>query len=71
MKIDTQEAARGKRWAVVAGIVAIAFAGALFTVDEALSNSPRERILGNTLLELRTAQAGLSSVRPMDERLRE
>lgn len=71
MKIDKEEAARGKRWGLIAGIIAIAFAGALFTVDEALSNSPRERLLGNTLLELRTAQAGLPSARPLDDRLRE
>lgn len=70
MKIDSQEAARGKRWGLVAGLVAIAFAGALFTVDEALSNSPRERNLGNTLMELRTAQAGLAPARPVDDRLR-
>lgn len=71
MKIDTQEAARGKRWGLVAGVVAIAFAGALFTVDEALSNSPRERNLGKALLELRTAQAGLPAARSLDDRLRE
>jgi hypothetical protein len=71
MKIDKEEAARGSRWFVVAGGVAVVFAAALFTVDEALSNSPRERRLGQTLQELRTAQASLPPARSLDERNRE
>jgi hypothetical protein len=37
-------------------------------VDEGLSNSPRERVLGQTLEELRTAQASLPPARSLDER---
>lgn len=68
MKVDKEEAARGSRWFMVAGSIAVAFAAALFMVDEGLSNSPRERVLGQTLEELRTAQASLPPARSLDER---
>jgi hypothetical protein len=68
MQLDEMEVARGKRWFFLAGLVAVMFSVALFRVDEYLSNSPRDKNLGATLKELRTAQAGLPG-RGIDERL--
>ncbi len=55
------EASDGYRWFFGMGLVAVCFAIFLATVDQRLSQSDRERVLGATLKELRTAQASLPS----------
>lgn len=54
---DIEQGARG--WFIGAGIFTLLLAFALYTVDERLSHSKREQILGATLKELRTAQNSL------------
>lgn len=51
----------GMRWLFGAGLVAVAVAVFLWWWDMVLSSSDRERKLGATLRELRTAQSSLSS----------
>lgn len=55
------EQADGYRWFFVVGLVAVAFSVFLATVDQRLSESDGERVLGATLRELRTAQTSLPS----------
>ncbi len=69
MITDKNETQRGVRWFAIAGSVAVLFAFGLYTVDETLSNSPRERKLGQTLLELRSAQTTLPASQSPDDRL--
>jgi hypothetical protein len=54
---EIEQGARG--WFIGAGLFAIVLSYALYTVDETLSHSKREQVLGATLKELRTAQASL------------
>jgi len=69
MEVNPIEAARGARWFYTAGTVAIVLAFMLFRWDEWLSNSDREKVLGETLKELRTAQASLGSDGQTDPRV--
>lgn len=57
-----------KLWFYAAGAFAIILAFCLFKTDEMLSHSPRDKILGETLLELRTAQTSLTTD-PTDTRI--
>lgn len=59
MHSNPQETQLGTQWFIGSLIVALCFAGFLYYCDQRLSNSPRDRILGQTLLELRTAQTSL------------
>jgi hypothetical protein len=69
MEINAQEARNGTKWFYGAGLVALLLSYALFSADEMLSHSPREKILGETLKELRTAQSSLGSPKLVDPRL--
>ena len=51
----------GTVWLCIAGPVAIALTFALYTVNNRLTDSKGEQILGDKLRELRGAQAGLAS----------
>lgn len=57
--LDAAEQAGGYRWFFVVGLIAVAFSVFLATVDQRLSESKSEQVLGSTLRELRTAQASL------------
>lgn len=67
MELDPQETRAGTKWFFMAGLFAIAFSFALVKIDDSLTESKRDKILGETLHELRTAQASLPS-RSQDER---
>lgn len=67
MELNPQETRAGTRWFFLAGLFAIAFAFGLVKTDDFLTESKREQVLRDTLLELRTAQASLPS-RSLDER---
>jgi hypothetical protein len=67
MKLDAQEQKSGMTWFVVVGVIAIGFSAWLANRDYALSTSPREQVLHDTLEELRTAQFTLNS-RVTDDR---
>lgn len=66
-QIEQVEAKSAFRWLFGAGTVAVLLVIALYLVDNRLTNSPRERDLGNTLRTLRGAQASLPG-RVNDER---
>jgi hypothetical protein len=57
----------GFLWLIFAGIFAIGFSYTLWSIDEMLTHSPRERVLSDTLKELRTAQSSFKSL-SIDER---
>lgn len=61
MKQDPIVQKDAKAWIFRAGAAAILLCIFLFMSDEYLSNSPREKELGRTLFELRSAQTSLSS----------
>lgn len=61
MKLDQKEVEGGRRWFFGMGLFAIALSLGLRFVDDYLANSPKERQLGQTLSELRTAQTSLAS----------
>ena len=58
-QIEQAEAKSAIRWFFGAGLVAILLVFALYTIDNRLSTSTRERDLGDTLKRLRGAQAAL------------
>ncbi len=51
----------GMKWFFGALLVSVAFSAWLWQMDEKLSNSTGEKVLGRTLLELRGAQTSLPS----------
>ena len=53
--------ADGYRWFFVVGAIAICFSIFLANIDKRLSESDKEKRLGDTLRELRTAQTTLPS----------
>jgi hypothetical protein len=61
MILDQKELEGGKRWFFGAGIVAILLALTLWKIDDFLTYSDKEIRLGETLLELRSAQTSLNS----------
>jgi hypothetical protein len=61
MQHDAAEQKRGMIWLCIAAPVAIAFTCTLYFVNNFLEASPTERILGETLQELRGAQTSLKS----------
>jgi hypothetical protein len=65
---DPTEANTAARWFYGAGTFALLLALTLYYFDERLSNSPREKILSETLLELRTAQSSLGAKDLVDPR---
>jgi hypothetical protein len=67
MELDPQEQKDGMRWLYSAGAFAVVLSIFLFVSDHKLSTSTREKDLGNTLRELRTAQTSLTG-RVTDER---
>ncbi|RMG41669.1 MAG: hypothetical protein D6719_08035 [Candidatus Dadabacteria bacterium] len=64
MKLDPAEQQAGLRWLIGAGLFAVALSVFLYRVDIGLSTSQREKVLGETLREIRTAQAALKSADP-------
>lgn len=58
-QLEQIEAKSAVRWLFTAGVGAVLLVIALYWIDNRLSTSPRERDLGNTLRELRGAQAAL------------
>ena len=66
-QLEQIEAKSAVRWFFGAGLFAILLVIALYAIDNRLSNSTRERDLGNTLKQLRGAQAALPG-RVTDER---
>ena len=58
---DPKVLADGMRWFFIAGPIAVAFAFFLYSADEMLEHSDREKVLGETLYELRSSQTGLPS----------
>ena len=69
MESNANEAHGGARWFYLVGAIAVLFSYILFRTDEALTHSPREKVLGQTLRELRTAQASLGNISTVDPRL--
>lgn len=67
MKLNEHEMKDGMRWFYGAGAVAILLVIFLRFVDDRLTHSPRERVLGETLSELRSAQFSLPA-RATDDR---
>ncbi len=61
MELKDEELKGGRLWFVLAGAAAIVLAVALRFIDNRLSASPREQVLGATLKELRTAQSSIPS----------
>ncbi|MBX7137367.1 MAG: hypothetical protein K1X83_05235 [Oligoflexia bacterium] len=61
MELDPNELKAGMKWLWGAGLAAVLLSVALFCADEALTNSKRDQILGQTLNELRTAQTSIVS----------
>lgn len=61
MEISKEELKGGWMWLFFAGSVAIGLSLFLYYVDTALTNSDSEERLAETLTELRTAQANVSS----------
>ncbi len=68
MQVDSQETKGAAKWFAFAGLAAVTFSLALYLVDQGLSHSTRERDLGQTLRELRTAQTSLASSKTVDPR---
>lgn len=68
MKLDPDTQRRGRNWLLGAGGLAVLFSFFLYNVDLTLTDSPRERILGETLYELRMSQHSLPTGET-DERL--
>jgi hypothetical protein len=56
-----RERSAGARWFFVAGAAAITLAFTLWYVDERVSHSPSEKLLGEKLHQLRSAQSSLAS----------
>ena len=61
MEQNIQETKLATQWFIGALVVAVSFASLLYYFDQRLTNSPRERNLGQTLFELRIAQSSLPS----------
>lgn len=61
MKLNPEEVRNAWTWFFCAGILAIGLSAFLQISDFRLSTSPRERILGNTLYELRLAQTSVKA----------
>ena len=59
MEIDKEIERAGMKWFFIAGPIAILFSIWLCRMDNMLSTSDKEQVLGATLKELRTAQASL------------
>jgi len=68
MNIDPIEMKNGYTWFFGAGLFAVLLSIGLFFTDEMLENSSKERDLGQTLFELRSAQSSFTSG-SVDERL--
>lgn len=68
MEVNAAEARGGARWFFGAGLFAIVLSIGLFVADEKLSSSQKERELGSTIRELRTAQSALGSQAYTDPR---
>lgn len=66
---NDEESRTAYRWFFLAGAAAIIFAWFLYSADERLSHSNRERALGETIYEMRSAQHSFDS-RVTDERLK-
>ena len=67
MELNQQEQRDGMRWLFSAGAFAVVLTIFIFFTDHKLTTSTREKVLGETLIELRTAQTSLAS-RVTDER---
>lgn len=67
MELSEADRKSGTAWFLGAGAFALALSFFLATVDNTLSTSKREEIIGDTLRELRTAQASLG-YNPPDSR---
>ena len=61
MILNPQETQGAIRWFVGAGLFAVLFSFFLYRADEGLSHSTRDKVLGETLYELRAAQTALGS----------
>jgi hypothetical protein len=61
MNLDPQIASDARRWFFGAGLAAVLLSLFLAVTDYRLSHSDREKVLGQTLKELRTAQSSLPS----------
>ena len=61
MQHDAAEQKRGITWLMIAGPVAIALTTTLYCINNRLEDSQGEKILGETLRELRTAQTSIES----------
>jgi hypothetical protein len=61
MQHDAAEQKRGMIWLTIVGPVAIVVTIALYCTNNFLENSPTEKILGDTLRELRGAQTSVKS----------
>jgi len=68
MHTTKEDIRAGFLWFIGAGIFSVLISVALYLTDEGLSNSTRERDLGNALFDMRSAQTSLPTG-AMDERL--
>ncbi len=59
MQVNPKESAGAKRWFFIAGGAAICLSIFIRQVDYRLSHSTKEKVLGETLHEMRTAQIAL------------
>lgn len=68
MNFNETEARGARRWFWGAGAAAVLLSLWLWNVDNRLTNSPRERVLTETLYDLRSAQTSLPTAN-VDHRL--